>query len=282
MFDSWKKKKMEQMIVEFHNERQLEDFRALMKKNLKGLYRDDVLDFKDYQAVVFDIDFKEDVRIIARGLTICGDAQVQVGDIECSQYIEVYNDSKLYAGDISCKNLEVGHRSYLEAKNIEVDYVKGSVPVEIWGSINANDIKINFNGIRFYGEPDKPCECTFNNIISKGDIIVSDGNLKANDIISTRDIIFSDGNLKANDIKTNQNINLSSTNVNVRDVDAGGIEGYGGTFTARDINIKEIRGWLNITARDITGRHDPVLEAGDVKARTIQALDGFFWRYKSR
>ena len=111
MFDNWKNKQIEKVreseIVEFHNEQQLEDMRKLMKKKRKGLHKDDVLDFNDFK-VEFWFDFKENVKIVARGLTIVGNAQVQVADIDCSQYIEVHDGSKLYAGDISCKDLTVG------------------------------------------------------------------------------------------------------------------------------------------------------------------------------
>jgi len=251
MFDSWKQKNLdglrESTFIEFHNEKQLEDMRKLMKKKRKGLYRDDVLDFNDFK-VAFWFDFKEDIKIIARGLTIDGD--VRVGDIECSQYIKVAG--KLFAGDISCKDLEVEHESYLEAKNIEVEYAKDSVPVVIYGSIKANDIKIHRKGINFYGE-----DASLNDITSKGDIRVIDGTLKANDI------------------KTNCNIVLSDCNVNVRDIYAGAIEGSG-TIETRDIDVKSIEGHLNIKARDILSSSNDATLIGQhsIKARSIARVMG--------
>ena len=261
MFDNWKNKQIEQMresnIFEFHNEQQLEDMRKQLKKKLKGLHKDGVLDFNDCK-VVFWFDFKEDVKIIARGLTIVGDNQVQVGDIECSQYIEVHDGSKLYAGDISCTNLTVGFSSYLEAKNVDVHSVKASVPVEINGSIKANDINTNYSGINFYCGGDENCEYTFNDIISKSDIRVSGGTLKANDLRANR-------------------FDCDDSKVDIRDIYASVIKGTG-SLNTRDMNVNHVEevGYLgyglNIIARDIQSNTEiATLEASSVKAKSIKA-----------
>ena len=260
MFDNWKNKKIEQVreseIVEFHNEQQLEDMRKLMKKKRKGLHKDGVLDFNDFK-VEFWFDFKEDVKIIARGLTIAGDTQVQVGDIECSQYIEVHDGSKLYAGDISCTNLTVGFSSYLEAKNVDVHSLKASVPVEINGSIKANDINTNYSGINFYCDGDESCEYTFNDIISKNDIKVSGGTLKANDLRANR-------------------FDCDDSKVDIRDIYASVIKGTG-SLNTRDMNVNHVEevGYLgyglNIIARDIqSNTENATLEASSVKAKSIK------------
>ena len=254
MFDNWKNKEIEKVreseIVEFHNEQQLEDMRKLMKKKRKGFHKDDVSDFNDFK-VEFWFDFKENVKIVARGLTIVGNAQVQVADIDCSQYIEVHDGSKLYAGDISCKDLTVGFSSYLEAKNIDLDTNKGSVQVEINGSIKANDINTNFKAISFYCDGDESCEYTFNNIISKGDISVSGGTLKANDVKARK-------------------FECYGSKVNIRDIDARVIKGTG-SLNTRDMNVNHVEEDLNILARDIQSNTEKAtLEACSVKAKSIK------------
>jgi len=260
VFDNWKNKQIEKVreseIVEFHNEQQLEDMRKLMKKKRKGLHKDDVVDFNDFK-VEFWFDFKENVKIIARGLTIAGDAQVQVGDIDCSQYIEVHDGSKLYAGDISCKNLTVGYSSYLEAKNIDVSSVKASVPVEIYGSIKAIDINTNYSGINFYCDGDESCKYTFNDIISKNDIKVSGGTLKANDLRANR-------------------FDCDASKVDIRDIYASIIKGTG-SLSTRDMYVNHVEevGYLgyglNIIARDIQSNTEKAtLAASSVKAKSIK------------
>ena len=262
MFDNWKNKQIEQMresnIFEFHNEQQLEDARKQLKKKRKGLHKDDVLDFNDFK-VEFWFDFKENVKIVARGLTIVGDAQVQVGDIDCSQYIEVDNGSKLFAGDISCTNLTVGFSSYLEAKNIDLNSNKGSVPVEINGSIKAEDININFKGINFYCDDNKSCQYTFNNIISKGDISISGGILKANDVKARK-------------------FECYGSQVSIRDIDTKVIKGTG-SLNTRDMYVNYVEKDLNIVARDIQSNTDKAtLEAYSVKAKSIKDKEDDYFK----
>jgi hypothetical protein len=232
--------------------------RKQLKKKRKGLHKDGVLDFNDFK-VEFWFDFKEDVKIIARGLTIVGDNQVQVEDIECSQYIEVHDGSKLYAGHISCKNLTVGFNSYLEANNVDVHSLKASMPVEINGSIKANDINTNYSGINFYCGDDENCEYTFNNIISKGDISVSGGILKANDVKARK-------------------FECYGSQVNIRDIDTIVIKGTG-SLNTRDMYVNHVEKDLNILARDIQSNTDKAtLEAYSVKAKSIKDKEDDFFK----